>query len=135
LDNKFQTKITGWSTDYLIVASFMAVPLSVVGAWLIPILIEVVVITLLSLAICIYFGQRLGGENDSERTTGLFGTATGTVSSGIALLRIIDPSLRTTTAVELGLMNLPMVASFGTVLTILAIAAGTLSLEIGILLL
>lgn len=135
IDNTFQSKITGWSTDYLIVASFMAVPFSVVGDWMVPIITEVVVITSLSVVICIYFGKRLGGENDFERTVGLYGTVTGTVPSGIALVRIIDPSLRTSTAVELGLMNLPMVASFGTVLTILGIASGTLSLTMGILLL
>lgn len=135
LDNTFQTKITGWSTDYLIVASFMAVPVSVIGEWMIPILIEVLIITLLSIAVCIYFGRRFGGEHDFERTVGLYGSVTGTVPSGIALVRIIDPSLRTTTAVELGLMNVPMTAAFGTVLTILAIASGAVSMTIGIILL
>lgn len=135
IDNTFQSKITGWSTDYLVVTSFMAVPFSVIGAWMVPIIIEAIVITILTVIICIYFGQRMGGENDFERTVGLFGTTTGTVPSGIALVRIIDPSLRTTTAVELGLMNLPMVASYVTVLTILAIASGALALNIGILLL
>ncbi|GGJ73133.1 sodium:glutamate symporter [Virgibacillus kapii] len=135
LDNTFQSKITGWSTDYLVVTSFMAVPFSVIGAWIVPIIIEAIVITILTIVICVYFGQRIGGENDFERTVGLYGTTTGTVPSGIALVRIIDPSLRTSTAVELGLMNVPMIASYGTVVTILAIASGTLSLTIGILLL
>ncbi|WP_010531738.1 sodium/glutamate symporter [Lentibacillus jeotgali] len=135
LDNTFQSKITGWSTDYLIVASFMAVPFSVIGNWMIPIITVAVVVMLISVMICIYFGQRMGGENDFERTIGLYGTVTGTVPSGIALVRIIDPSLRTSTAVELGLMNLPMVASFVTVSTIMAIASGALSMSLGILLL
>ncbi|MEW9677429.1 sodium/glutamate symporter [Lentibacillus sp. L22] len=135
LDNTFQSKITGWSTDYLVVASFMAVPFGVIGEWLVPIIIEAIVISALTVVICIYFGQRIGGENDFERTLGLYGTATGTVPSGIALVRIIDPSLKTTTAVELGLMNLPMAASYVTVTTILAIASGALSMNIGLLLL
>ncbi|SFD87079.1 glutamate:Na+ symporter, ESS family [Lentibacillus persicus] len=135
LDNTFQSKITGWSTDYLIVASFMAVPFSVIGNWMIPILIVSIVVMILSVMISIYFGQRMGGDNDFERTVGLYGTVTGTVPSGIALVRIIDPSLRTSTAVELGLMNLPMMASFVTVSTIMAIASGALSMSLGILLL
>jgi len=36
IDNTFQSKITGWATDYLIVASFMAVQLSVIGNGLCP---------------------------------------------------------------------------------------------------
>lgn len=135
LDNTFQTKITGWATDYLVVASFMAVKFSVIGEWAIPILIESIVIILLTLIIVTYFGKRLGGDDDFARTLGLFGTATGTVPSGIALVRIIDPSLRTNAAVELGLMNVPMMFSFVTVSTILAIASGAISMTVGILLL
>lgn len=135
LDNTFQSKITSWSTDYLVVASFMAVPLSVIGNWMVPILVEAVIITILTFVICVYFGQRIGGEHDFERTLGLYGTATGTVPSGIALVRIIDPSLRTPTAVELGLMNIAMTPSYVTIMTILAIAAGKLSLTAGIILL
>lgn len=135
LDNNFQTKFTGWSTDYLIVASFMAVPFSVIGTWMAPIIIVAITITFITAVICIYFGQRIGGDNDFDRTIGLYGTSTGTVPSGIALVRIIDPTLKGSTAVELGLMNLPMIASYVTVLTILSIASGTLSLSLGILLL
>lgn len=135
IDNTFQSKITGWSTDYLVVASFMAVPFSIIGLWIVPITIEIIVVTIITLIISIYFCQRIGGDNDFERTLGLFGTATGTVPSGIALIRIIDPSLRTTTAIELGLMNVPMVLSYITVITIFGIAAGTLSIGLGIILL
>lgn len=135
LDNTFQTKITGWSTDYLIVASFMAVQFGIIGNWIIPILITSVIIAIVTAIVCFYFGQRIGHDNDFDRTIGLFGTTTGTVPSGIALIRLIDPSLKNTTAIELGLMNLPMSASYVTVLTILAMASGTLSLTLGIVLL
>lgn len=135
LDNTFQTKITGWSTDYLIVASFMAVQFGIIGNWIIPILITSVIIAIVTAIVCFYFGKRIGHDNDFDRTIGLFGTSTGTVPSGIALIRLIDPSLKNTTAIELGLMNLPMSASYVTVLTILAMASGTLSLTLGLFLL
>ena len=135
LNNTFQSKITGWATDYLVVASFMAVQISVIGEWAVPIIIVSIVIILLTFLIVTYFGKRLGGQDDFERTLGLFGTATGTVPSGIALIRIIDPTLRTNAAVELGLMNIPMMFSFVTVSTILAIASGAVSMTTGILLL
>src|SRR5699024_2224616 len=124
MDNKFQSKITGWSTDYLIVASFMSVTFSVIGNWIVPILVISVVVMLISLAVCIYFGQRYGGKNDYERTLGIYGTSTGTVPSGIALVRIVDPSLKTSTSVELGLMNIPMMISNVTFATIMLMASG-----------
>lgn len=131
-DNGTQKRITGWASDYLVVASFMAVQVQVVGQWAVPILATCLVTGALSYVICLYFGKRFGGSNDFERTLGLYGTATGTVPSGIALVRIVDPDLSTTTAVELGAMNLPMMASTATLLTILPMAAGALSIPLGL---
>lgn len=102
------SKITGWMSDYLVVCAFMAVKLELVGEWLVPILIESVVVTVITLAICLYFGQRIGGENDFERVLGAYGTSTGTTPSGISLVRIVDPKMVTTTSVELGMMNMTM---------------------------
>lgn len=79
LDNKFQTKITGWSTDFVVISAFMAIELTVVGKWMVPILIASAVVTVITTLICIYFGQRYGDENDFERTLGLLGTGLGTV--------------------------------------------------------
>lgn len=133
LDNTFQTKITGWSTDYLVVSSFMAVQFSVIAEWLTPILVLSVIIVLVSFITVMYFGKRFGGEDDFARTLGLYGTTTGTVPSGIALIRIIDPSLRTGAAVELGLMNIPMtIATFITVAVIFAMLSGALTFWAGI---
>lgn len=89
-DNILQGKITGWTADYLVVCAFMAVSFQVIKKWLIVILFVSVVITVITFLICFYFGQRFGGENDFERTLGLYGTCTGTVPSGIALVRIVD---------------------------------------------
>ncbi len=131
-DNGTQKRITGWATDFLVVCSFMAVQMSVVSQWAVPILVTCAVTGVLTYFICLYFGKRFGGGNDFERTLGLYGTATGTVPTGIALVRIVDPELSTTTAVELGAMNLPMMACTVTLLTILPMAAGALSIPAGL---
>jgi ESS family glutamate:Na+ symporter len=39
----------------------------------------------------------------------IFGTCTGTVSSGLLLLRIVDPEFKTPVAFEIGLMNVIVV--------------------------
>ncbi len=111
INGSLQGKITGWTSDFLVVAAFMAVKLEVVGDWMIPIIIESVVITVITVVACVYFGTRIGGENDFERTLGLYGTATGTTPSGLALVRMVDPRLQTSTAVELGMMNITMFLS------------------------
>ena len=129
-EDVLQTKITGWTADYLVVCAFMAVGFQVLGNWILPIIAESLIITAVTFVICFYFGQRIGGSNDFERTLGLYGTATGTVPSGIALVRIIDPEFKTSTAIELGLMNLVMLLSTPVYLVLLAMASGDLSAKI-----
>lgn len=111
INNSMLNKLTGWTSDYLVVMAFMAVELKAVGEWIVPILIESVVVTIVTVVVCVYFGERFGGENDLERTLGLYGTATGTTPSGVALVRIVDPKLVTTTGSELGMMNITMFLS------------------------
>jgi ESS family glutamate:Na+ symporter len=127
-ENTLQSKITGWSTDYLVVCAFMAVSVAIIKDWLPLILVISIVITVVTAVVCFYFGQRFGGPNDFERTLGLFGTCTGTVPSGIALVRIVDPDFQTTTGVELGACNLVMLASTPVYIIILALAAGSIEM-------
>lgn len=127
-ENTLQSKITGWSADYLVVCAFMAVSVGIIKSWLPLMLLISVVITAVTAVVCFYFGQRFGGSNDFERALGLFGTCTGTVPSGIALVRIVDPDFRTTTSVELGACNLVMIASTPVYIIILALAAGSIKL-------
>jgi len=130
LNRDQQSKITNLTTDYLIVTAFMAVSFRILGEWIIPILVVSAVVSVITFIVCFYFGQRFGGKNDFERTLGLFGTCTGTVPSGISLVRIVDPRLETTTAVELGVMNLVMMVSFPATLSLMAYASGAISLPV-----
>ena len=102
LDNRTQKRLTGLFTDFLIASSFMSVSVKILGAWFAPIVVISCIGGVGTCLLCIFFGQRFGGKHDFERTLGLYGMATGTAPSGIALVRIVDPDLKTTTAVELG---------------------------------
>ena len=104
-DDALQARITGWGTDFMICGAFMAVQLAVVGQWMIPILIVCVVVGLVTFFVSLFFTSHIGGAFDFERLLGLWGTSTGTCPSGIALIRIVDPELRTTAASECGSMN------------------------------
>lgn len=107
-DDGLQTRITGFTTDFMIAAAFMAVQLSVIGRWLIPIIIVSAVVALVTFLICWFFAGRIGGHYDFERLLGVWGCATGTCPSGVALIRVVDPQLRTTVSAEMGSMNVVM---------------------------
>lgn len=134
MDNDMQNKITGWSTDFLIVFSLMSVSLRIVGKWIVPIVIIAVVVTVISAVSCFYFGQRIGTSDDFEKTLGLYGMSTGTAPSGLSLIRIVDPDFKTMAAVELGASN-PVcnIANIPTYLLILGYAAGSVSLKMTLL--
>lgn len=127
-NDELQAKFTGILSDFLVVCAFMAVQFAVVGKWAIPLLIECIIVVIVTVAVCIFLGQRLGSDYDFERTLGLLGTCTGTVPSGIALLRIVDPRLETPTATEMGLSTWVQLAYIMFPCSIMfAIAAGTMT--------
>lgn len=116
-DPGVQRRITGWSVDYLIVATVMAIQLKVVWEYILPIAAISIAVGLSTTLVIIWFGRRVPGYS-LERTAAIFGTVTGTVSCGLLLLRIVDPEFRTPVAYEIAVMNafaLPIVGG-GTVL-------------------
>lgn len=119
LDSNLQTGITGCLTDYLVCCSFMAVQISIIKKWLIPILIASFVCTMITIIVCLYFSARLGSDHDFERFLGLYGTCTGTVPCGMSLIKIADPNLKTGTDMELGIMNVGMSMTTPVVLLIM----------------
>jgi ESS family glutamate:Na+ symporter len=134
INPEVQRKITGLFSDFTVVAAFMAVELAVVMDWIVPILVVAVIVTVVTLLITVYLGQHYGSDHDFERTLGLYGTGTGTTPTGLALVRIVDPKLRTPTAAEMGLMNLPEQLYLPVVFIASAVFAGDLSLTVGLIL-
>ena len=132
INNAMMTRITGFTSDFLVVAAFMAVQLSVISAWLIPILIAGTVTALLTLGVTFYFGARLGSDHDFERILGLYGTGTGTTPSGIALIRMVDPKFQTPSTNELGMMNVFMILTTPYMIIMPMVATKTVSVIVGL---
>ncbi len=105
LDPGLQKRITGWSVDYLIVATIPAIQLAIVWKFILPIAFISITNGVLTLLVVVYLGRRLLSEN-LERMVSIFGTVTGTATCGLLLLRIVDPEFKTSAVIELALMNL-----------------------------
>ena len=128
-DDALQARITGFTTDFLIVGAFMAIQTSAIGSWIIPMMGMCVIVGLFTLACAIYFGRRLGGSCDFERTLGLWGCLTGTCPSGIALIRVVDPNLRTTASAEMGSMNAFMIPGTLLVANYILVCTGQMTIN------
>jgi ESS family glutamate:Na+ symporter len=104
IDPGVQRRVTGWAVDFLIVATVMAIQVTTVRKFLLPVSVMAVASGIVTTMVVVYFGNRVWSYN-LERTVAVYGTVTGTVSSGLLLLRIVDPEFRTGVAIEIGLMN------------------------------
>jgi len=143
-----QRRITGWSVDYLIVATVAAIQLKIVWQYWMPISLIAVANGILTTCLVVWFGRRLAVFS-LERTAAIYGTVTGTVSCGLLLLRICDPEFRTPAALEMALMNvlvLPIVGGCTLMVNAplwwgwsvgltLAVFAGIFSLSLGTMIL
>lgn len=105
VDPGIQRRITGWSVDYLIIATVTAIQLKIVWDYILPISLIAVTNGILTTLLVIRFGKKLDAFG-LERSVAIFGTVTGTVSCGLLLLRIVDPEFKTPVAFEIAVMNI-----------------------------
>ena len=104
IDPGIQRRVTGWSIDFLIVATVMAVQLQVVWKYFLPVTAIALSSGILTTIGVIFLGKRIWSYN-LERMVAVYGTVTGTVSCGLLLLRIVDPEFKTPVAIEIGVVN------------------------------
>lgn len=105
VDPGVQRRITGWSVDFLIVATVMAIKLAIVWQYILPIGLMALTSGIVTTAGVLYLGNRIWSYN-LERTAAVYGAVTGTVSCGLLLLRIVDPDFETPAAMDLAIMNI-----------------------------
>jgi len=105
VDTGVQKRITGWSIDFLLVATLAAIQLVVVWKFIVPILVISLAAGIMTTWVILYFGRRLDAYN-LERSVAIYGALTGNLSSGLLLLRVVDPDFKTPVAIEMAVMNL-----------------------------
>ena len=95
LDDATFTRVTGFSIDLMITSALGAISFLVVREFWIPILIMSTVGGLIALFLVPWMGSRTFRDHAFGRTLVIYGVATGTLASGLALLRVVDPELKT----------------------------------------
>lgn len=94
LDDRLLARISVTAVDFTTAAALAAIELDVVGQWIVPILLVAVVGGLATLVMCLWFARRAFPESPFAHALVLFGTLTGTLPTGFAMLRTVDPELR-----------------------------------------
>lgn len=95
LDNGGLTRISGTSVDLTVAAAVGGISLVIVGQYWVPIVIIAAFSGVFVVFMVPWMGSRLFANYRLHRTLILFGAMTGTLPTGLALLRVVDPDFET----------------------------------------
>lgn len=98
VDNATMNRLSGFSVDLMVASAIGAISIQVVTLYWIPILIMSVAGGLITTFSHLWLSSRLYSDHIFTRTILIFGTSTGTLPTGLALLRIIDPEFESPVA-------------------------------------
>ncbi len=100
-NNYMLNRISGFVFDFMIVASITAIRIEDLNQLWGPFIIMVILIGLATLFYIHKMAARIYPEYKSAATMGMFGMLTGTASTGVVLLREVDPNFETPAANDL----------------------------------
>lgn len=131
LEPRGLTRISGSAVDFMVAAALGAIPLALVRANWLPIAVFAALLAGAAALTILWLGSRLFAQDHAfERVVLFWGTLTGTLSTGLALLRALDPEFKTPAAADYlyasavtFVLVLPLVLIMG--FPALAYAAGT----------
>lgn len=94
LDDVTMTRCSNLFMDFMIVASVAAISFVVVASYWLPLLLISVTVSICTWAIIWYLTKDAFQEYRFERFAAIFGNMTGTLQSGLVLLRILDSGMK-----------------------------------------
>lgn len=98
LDDDTLSRITGFSVDFMLAGSIAAISLTFVVAYWFPIVLMTALCGLMTLVVTPWMCSRMFHDSRFERMLMIYGVNTGTLSTGLALLRVTDPEFKTRVA-------------------------------------
>jgi ESS family glutamate:Na+ symporter len=103
VDRRVMSRIGSVAADYVMAFGIAAIRPTVVKAYALPILVMALFGTIYSVALLWLVGRRVYRNFWFERSLFVYGWNTGVIGTGVALLRVVDPRLRTGTLEDYGL--------------------------------
>lgn len=101
IDTGLMNRLAGVSIDYLVVSSIAAISFTIISKYWLPIVIMSIVAAIVTALIPYWAVYRAFDDYPFERFIGIYGEKTGTVNSGLVLIRVTDPEFKTNAAEDL----------------------------------
>ncbi|WP_163970238.1 sodium/glutamate symporter family protein [Oceanobacillus halotolerans] len=96
-NNFLLQRISGFAFDYMITASIAAISIYALQDYLLPIIVLTSLGGLVTIFFLVWVVPRLFPTDTLPNTLGFFGMATGTISTGLALVKAVDPEFQSNT--------------------------------------
>ncbi|MGH0052137.1 MAG: sodium:glutamate symporter, partial [Sphaerochaetaceae bacterium] len=100
IDNATCNRLSGLSVDLTVASSLGAISLVAIQGYWIPILILTLVGLFITIFILPWYCSRLYDDHQFFRMLIIYGSATGTLPTGLALLRVVDKEFETPVATD-----------------------------------
>lgn len=97
-NNYLLNRISGTAFDVMIIAGIASIDFSDISRWWIPFIITVIAGTIVTYLYLKFMSNRIYKGYEDEGFLSMFGMLTGTISSGVLLVREIDPEYKTPAA-------------------------------------
>ena len=98
LDTGSLTRISGTAVDFMVAGAVGAISLVVIGQYWLPIVVIAVLAALVVFPTILWLSSRIFTIHHFKRAMIIFGAMTGTLPTGLALLRVLDPELKSPVA-------------------------------------
>lgn len=93
IETSMCNRISGFSIDLTIAASLGAISLAAISSYIFEIFLIIVLGSFIAIFLLTRYCRKVFSDNWFKRTLVLFGCATGTLPTGLALLRIVEPNM------------------------------------------
>ncbi|WP_164670481.1 S-layer homology domain-containing protein [Virgibacillus doumboii] len=97
-NNFLLQRISGFSFDYMITASIAAISIYALKEYAVSVLLLTTLGGLVTILFLLWIGPRVFPADKLSNILGFYGMQTGTISTGMALLKAVDPKFQSSTA-------------------------------------
>lgn len=96
-NNYLLQRIAGFSFDYMIAASIAAISIYALQEYLVPVLITTTIGGIVTIIFLVWLIPKIFPEDSMPNILGFYGMLTGTISTGMALVKAVDPRFQSNT--------------------------------------
>ena len=100
VDNMSMNRLTGIFVDVMVASAIAAISIVVIRHYWLPIIVIAVTGAVAVAFTTLWYSSRIFHDHRFLRTLLVFGVSTGTLSTGLALLRVVDPDFETPVATD-----------------------------------